>query len=143
MWIQVREGSASRDLRALMPFAKSHECMMVSDDLRARDLVNGHLDVLLRKAVALGMPPMHAIRAVTAWPAWHYNLPGGSVAVGRTADLVVVGDLSHFNVKQVYIEGKLVAEDGAPLFLAEPRTNGLGIVPRELAGDEMLLGAEV
>lgn len=142
MWIQVREGSASRDLRALMPFAKSHECMMVSDDLRARDLVNGHLDVLLRKAVALGMPPMHAIRAVTAWPAWHYNLPGGSVAVGRTADLVVVDDLSHFNVKQVYIEGKLVAEDGAPLFLAEPRTNGLGIVPRELAGDEMLLGAE-
>lgn len=142
MWIQVREGSASRDLRALMPFAKTHECMLVSDDLRARDLVNGHLDVLLRKAVALGMSPMHAIRAVTAWPAWHYNLPGGSVAVGRTADLVIVDDLRDFNVKQVYIEGKLVAEEGAPLFLAEPRTNGLGIVPRVLIDDDMLLGAE-
>ncbi len=142
MWVQVREGSASRDLRALMPFAKKHECMLVSDDLRARDLVNGHLDVLLRKAVALGMPAMHAIRAVTAWPAWHYNLPGGSVAVGRTADLVIVEDLRNFKVQQVYIAGKLVAEDGAPLFLAEPRTNGLGMVPRDLVGPDLLLRAE-
>jgi adenine deaminase len=142
MWIQVREGSASRDLRTLMPFAKTHECMLVSDDLRARDLVNGHLNVLLRKAVALGMPPMHAIRAVTAWPAWHYNLPGGSVAAGRTADLVVVEDLRDFKVQQVYIGGKLVAEDGAPLFLAEPRTNGLGIVPRNLVAADPLLRAE-
>lgn len=142
MWIQVREGSASRDLRSLMPFAKTHECMLVSDDLRAKDLVNGHLDVLLRKAVALGMPPMHAIRAVTAWPAWHYNLPGGSVAVGRTADLVVVEDLCNFKVLQVFIEGKLVAEEGVPLFLAEPKTNGLGILPRDLVGDDMLLPAE-
>ncbi len=142
MWIQVREGSASRDLRSLMPFAKAHECMLVSDDLRAKDLVNGHLDVLLRKAVALGMPPMHAIRAVTAWPAWHYNLPGGSVAVGRTADLVIVEDLRNFKVLQVFIEGKLVAEDGVPLFLAEPRTNGLGILPRDLVADDLLLPAE-
>ncbi len=142
MWIQVREGSASRDLRSLMPFAKANECMLVSDDLRAKDLVNGHLDVLLRKAVALGMPPMHAIRAVTAWPAWHYNLPGGSVAVGRTADMVIVEDLRDFKVLQVFIEGKLVAEDGVPLFLAQPKTNGLGILPRDLVGEDMLLPAE-
>jgi adenine deaminase len=125
-----------------MPFAKAHECMLVSDDLRAKDLVNGHLDVLLSKAVALGMPPMHAIRAVTAWPAWHYNLPGGSVAVGRTADLIVVEDLHDFRVMQVFIEGKLVAEDGVPLFLVEPRTNGLGILPRELVGEDVLLISE-
>lgn len=142
MWIQVREGSASKDLRSLMPFAKANECMLVSDDLRARDLVNGHLDVLLRKAVALGMAPMHAIRAVTAWPAWHYGLPGGSVALGRTADLVVVEDLRDFSVLQVYIAGQLVAENGRSLFKAEPRSNGLGIVPRDLVGDDMLLPAE-
>ena len=142
MWIQVREGSASQDLRALMPFAKAHECMLVSDDLRARDLVNGHLDVLLRKAVALGMAPMHAIRAVTAWPAWHYGLPGGSVVTGRTADLVVVDDLKEFNVLEVYIAGEKVAENGRPLFQAEPKTDGLGIVPRDLSGRDMLLPAE-
>ena len=142
MWIQVREGSASRDLRSLMPFAKANECMLVSDDLRARDLVNGHLDVLLRKAVALGMAPMHAIRAVTAWPAWHYGLPGGSVALGRTADLTVVEDLRDFKVLQVFIAGQLVAENGRSLFKVEPRSNGLGIVPRDLVGDDMLLPAE-
>lgn len=142
MWIQVREGSASRDLRSLMPFAKAHECMLVSDDLRAKDLVNGHLDVLLRKAVALGMSPMHAIRAVTAWPAWHYGLPGGSLGLGRTADLVIVEDLRDFKVLQVYIAGQLVAENGRPLFQAEPRSNGLGILSRNLVGEDMLLPAE-
>jgi adenine deaminase len=85
---------------------------------------------------------MHAIRAVTAWPAWHYGLPGGSVALGRTADLVVVEDLRDFNVLQVYIAGQLVAENGCSLFKAEPRSNGLCIVPRDLTGDDMLLPAE-
>jgi len=142
MWVQVREGSASRDLRALMPFAKGHECMLVSDDLRAKDLVTGHLDILLRKAVALGMPPLHAIRAVTAWPAWHYGLAGGSVAVGRTADLVVVDDLRSFNVLEVYIGGTKVAEGGSALFTAAPRANSLGISSRALHGQDLLLEAK-
>jgi adenine deaminase len=62
--------------------------------------------------------------------------------VGRTADLVIVEDLCNFKVLKVYIAGQLVAEDGVPLFLAEPRTNGLGILPRDLVGEDMLLPAE-
>jgi len=81
MWIQVREGSVSRDLHPLLPFAKGHECMLVSDDLRAADISNVHMELLLRKAVALGMSPIHAIRAVTAWPAWHYGLKGGNIVL--------------------------------------------------------------
>ena len=142
MWIQVREGSASRDLRALMPFAKTHECMLVSDDLRAKDLANGHLDVLLRKAVALGMAPLHAIRAVTAWPAWQYGLPGGSVAVGRTADLVVVDDLRNFNVLRVYIAGRKVAENGEALFQVEPTRDGRSILERDLKASDLLMEAQ-
>ncbi|MCX6650472.1 MAG: adenine deaminase [Methanomassiliicoccales archaeon] len=142
MWIQVREGSASHDLRALMPFAKTHECMLVSDDLRAKDLANGHLDVLLRKAVALGMAPMHAIRAVTAWPAWQYSLPGGSVAVGHTADLVLVEDLKSFNVLKVYIGGQMVAENGHALFQFDPTRNGQAIIERKLTAEDLLLRAE-
>lgn len=142
MWIQVREGSASRDLRALMPFAKTHECMLVSDDLRAKDLVNGHLDVLLRKAVAGGMAPLHAIRAVTAWPVWQYGLPGGSVVVGRTADLVIVDDLKNFNVLEVYIGGRKVAENGKTLFQVEPTRNGHAIIERDLRAEDMLLKAQ-
>jgi len=142
MWIQVREGSASKDLEALMPFAKRHECMLVSDDLRAKDIASGHLDALLRKAVASGMPVMHAIRAVTAWPAWHYGLPGGSIAVGRTADLVVVDDLNDFHVKEVYIAGDLVARDGQAMFPVEPKGAPLAIVPQERTAAEMLIPAK-
>ena len=142
MWIQVREGSASRDLLPLLPFAKGHECMLVSDDLRAADISNGHLELLLRKAVALGMSPIHAIRAVTAWPAWHYGLKGGNIVVGSKADLVVVDDLKDFNVKQVYIAGELVAEEGRPLFEATPKKCPLAILTQDLIAPELQLKAE-
>ena len=66
MWVMVREGSTEKNMRDLMPFAKANECFLVSDDLRATDLMKGHVDVLLQKAVSMGMNPIHAIRAVTA-----------------------------------------------------------------------------
>ena len=120
MWIMVQEGSANRNLGALLPFAKANECFLVSDDLQATDLMRGHLDLLLRKAVALGMDPIHAIRAVTAWPSWHYFLPGGSLAKGKVADIVIVDDLKDFNVKEVYVAGDLVAKGGKALFTPKP-----------------------
>lgn len=141
MWIQVREGSASRDLGLLMPFARAHECMLVSDDLQARDLLNGHMDVLLRKAVAMGMPPLHAIRAATAWPAWHYGLPGGSIATGRTADLVVMDDLKDFRVREVYINGKLVAKDGRALFPIAPKSSSLAIIEQRTSAQDLQIAA--
>ncbi len=142
MWILVREGSASRDLESLMPFAKAHECMLVSDDLGTKDLTNGHLDVLLRKAVAMGMPVIHAIRAVTAWPAWHYGLLGGTIAVDRTADMIVVEDLKDFKVKEVYINGELVAQDGRALFHVDPKSTTLAIIEQELPATKFQLHAK-
>jgi adenine deaminase len=120
MWVMVREGSTERNMRDLMPFAKANECFLVSDDLRAADLMNGHVDVLLKKAVSMGMDPVHAIRAVTAWPAWHYYLPGGVLSAGKAADFVIVDDLKDFKVKEVHIAGELVAKDGKALFQVTP-----------------------
>jgi len=129
MLILVREGSSSKNLAALMPFAKAHSCCLISDDLQATDLQKGHLDLLLRKAVALGMEPVHALRAVTMWPAAHYRLPGGHLSEGEVADLVVLRDLKNFQVLQVYIGGDLVAEDGLPKFQAHPQVLRTGIRP--------------
>lgn len=120
MWVMVREGSTEKNMRDLMPFAKANECFLVSDDLRATDLMKGHVDVLLQKAVSMGMNPIHAIRAVTAWPAWHYYLPGGVLSVGKVADFVIVDDLKGFKVREVYIAGELVAKDGKALFDVKP-----------------------
>jgi adenine deaminase len=120
MWVMVREGSTEKNMRDLMPFAKANECFLVSDDLRAIELMKGHVDVLLQKAVSMGMNPIHAIRAVTAWPAWHYYLPGGVLSVGKVADFVIVDDLKGFKVREVYIAGELVAKDGKALFEVKP-----------------------
>ncbi|QLH75324.1 MAG: adenine deaminase [Methanomassiliicoccales archaeon] len=138
MWIMAREGSGHKNLRALLPFVKSNECFLVSDDLQAVDLAEGHLDMLLRKAVLMGVDPMHAIRAVTAWPSWHYFLPSGVIGPGKNADIVVVQDLRLFKVLEVYIGGELVARDGKALFEARPRkmdrrTRELSIRPEDLA----------
>jgi adenine deaminase len=120
MWIMVREGSGHKNLRDLLPFVKHNECFLVSDDLQAIDLNQGHMDALLRKAVLMGVDPVHAIRAVTAWPSWHYFLPTGVLGPGKVADIVVVDDLREFRVRQVYIAGVLVAQDGKALFVPNP-----------------------
>ncbi len=128
MWVMVREGSTEKNMRDLMPFAKANECFLVCDDLRATDLMKGHVDVLLKKAVSMGMGPLHAIRAVTAWPAWHYYLPGGVLSAGKPADMVIVDDLKDFKVKEVYIAGELVAKDGKALFDVKPMKAPLTIL---------------
>jgi adenine deaminase len=120
MRILVREGSAARNLDALAPFAKEHDFCLVSDDRIPPDLAAGHLDTSLARAVALGIEPLHAVRAVTITPAEHYRLPLGAIASGRMADIVKVRDLSGFSVEEVTIGGMPVARGGRPLFPVRP-----------------------
>ncbi len=120
MTIMVREGSASRNMKDLMPFARENECFLVTDDMEADELVNGYMDKRLKLAVEYGMDPVHAVRAVTLWPAEHYGLPIGKVEEGLKADFVIVKDLESFQVEEVYVEGRLVAKDGKALFDVNP-----------------------
>jgi len=121
MVIMVRQGTASKDLEALAPFAKNHEFLLVSDDVSVSELIRGHLNRVLAQAVALGIDPMHALRAATINPALHYNLPLGSIEPGKKADLVKVSDLKSFDVEEVYVGGRLVARSGVPLFAVRPK----------------------
>ena len=121
MKIMVRQGSASKDLAALSAFAKKHEFLLVSDDKNVSDLMQGHLDKSLAEAVALGIDPIHAIKAATFNPAIHYSLPLGSIEPGRKADIVKVSDLKSFNVEEVYINGDLVSSGGAVRFEVKPK----------------------
>lgn len=124
MRIMVRQGSAAKNLEALAPFARGHDFLLVSDDMLASDLVEGHIDATLARAVSLGIDPLHALRAATLRPASHYRLPMGSIAPGRLADIARVSDLSSFDVSEVYIGGRRVAADGRPLFHPHPVAAG-------------------
>ncbi len=120
MRIMVRQGSVAKNLPALAPFAKENDFFLVSDDKLAPDLLDGHLDGTLAQAVASGIDPIHAVRAVTIRPARHYRLPMGAIEAGRAADIARVRDLSSFAVEEVYIGGILAAAGGAPGFEANP-----------------------
>jgi adenine deaminase len=124
MMVQVREGSAEHNLDELMPLLVADELgdwSLASDDVFPTDLrAHGHLDGLLRRLVAAGVPPARAVRHAALCPAVHYGLNDrGAVAPGFRADLVVVNDLAAFEVKRVYKDGRLAAENGRYVF-AEP-----------------------
>jgi len=117
MWLFAREGSAARNLEALLPAVDrrtASRLCLVSDDRHPEDLVEeGHLDAVLRKAVALGLDPLDAVRAVTLNPALVYGLSDrGGIAPGYLADLAVLEDLKDFRVREVYHRGRAVARRG-------------------------------
>ncbi|GLC79489.1 adenine deaminase [Lacrimispora brassicae] len=116
-WIMIREGTAARNLNALMPLFQEpyyHRCMLVTDDKHPGDLIRlGHLDYIIRKAISLGADPVHAVMMASFHPAMYFGLREvGAVAPGYKANFMVVSDLKEFHVKQVYKNGKLVAENG-------------------------------
>ncbi len=123
MRVMLREGSASKNLEALAPLVTpltARRCLLVSDDRDVWDLTReGHMDGLLRKAVAIGVDPRLAVQMVTLNPAEHFGLRQyGAIAPGAVADLVVVNNLHDFLVESVFKRGRLVAEEGhlvAPL----------------------------
>ncbi|MEW5937357.1 MAG: adenine deaminase [Candidatus Thermoplasmatota archaeon] len=116
MTVQIREGSASHDLRALLPLISEAECMLVSDDKDPEDLLRGHMDETLRRAVEYGLDPMKALRCVTCIPSRHYRLGPGAIVPGAPGDIVMFKSMTGFEVKKVYINGKLVADRGRALF---------------------------
>ncbi|MFN8515254.1 MAG: amidohydrolase family protein, partial [Chloroflexia bacterium] len=119
--VMIREGSTARNLDALLPLVTAENerfCTFATDDRDPESLLHdGHLDAILRLAVAWGLDPLWAIRMVTINPARHWRLEGlGAVAPGYFADLVALDDLRDFRVALTLHRGKVVARDGRALF---------------------------
>lgn len=128
MLVQVREGSIARNLDTLLPLLAAGELgdfwCLVTDDVFPDHLRDkGHLDYLLRRVVAGGVPAAHAVRHASLIPARQYGLlDRGAIAPGYRADVVVVDDLRAFQPALVLKDGAIVARDGAALAdMAPPR----------------------
>ncbi|MDR3290908.1 MAG: amidohydrolase family protein, partial [Methanobrevibacter sp.] len=89
---------------------------LVSDDISPEDLIKGHLNSLVKKAVELGIDKYEAIKMVTLNPAKHYHLNTGLIAKDRIANFILVDNLDDLNIKKTFVHGKLVAENGKVLF---------------------------
>jgi adenine deaminase len=116
-YLMIREGSLARNLAALLPAvtpASLRRAMLVTDDCHPEDLLHrGHLDHLLRLAVAQGLDPAAAVTMATLNPAEYFRLHDrGALAPGLAADVVVVEDLKSFRVDKVFKDGRLVVDEG-------------------------------
>ena len=119
-YIMIREGTAAQNMEDLMPLFREpycSRCMLVTDDKHPGDLLQGgHIDYIIRKAIAAGVDPVVAVRMGTLVPCQYFGLAhSGAVAPGYTADLIVLSNLEQFTVEQVYKKGKLVAQQGRML----------------------------
>ena len=118
MNILIREGSAARNFDALIPLMAIHpeKLMFCSDDKHPDELVEGHIDALVRRALELGYDLMDVLKAGSLNAVKHYNLNVGLLQVGDDADFIVVDDIHKPVARQTYIKGELVAENGTATF---------------------------
>ena len=114
MYVQIREGSAAKNYHTLAPLIDSHpeHIMLCSDDKHPNDLEKGHMDAVIRRALADGYDLMNILRACILNPVNHYKLDIGMLQVGDAADCIIIDNLQDFNVLKTFSNGRLIAENG-------------------------------
>lgn len=117
MKIIIREGSAAKNFEALIPLLEDHPDMIMfcSDDKHPDSLVSGHINDLCARAIAKGIDLFNVLKAACINPVQHYKLDIGLLKTGGPADFIVVEDLVHFKVKQTYINGQALLQNGKSL----------------------------
>ena len=112
-YIMIREGTAARNLDALMPLLTSQyvdRCMFCTDDKHPNDLLEkGHIDYIVKKAISLGADPIVAVKAACHNAARYFLLNNrGAIAPGYLGDFVIIDDFQHFEIEMVYKRGVLM-----------------------------------
>ena len=116
-FIMIREGTAARNLEALMPLLTgkyADRCMFCTDDKHPNDLMEkGHIDYIVKKAISLGADPITAVKVACHNAARYFLLNNrGGISPGYLADFVIIDNFQDFNIEQVYKKGVLMVDHG-------------------------------
>ena len=116
-FIMIREGTAARNLDALVPLLcdkYSERCMFCTDDKHPNDLLEkGHIDYIVKKAISLGADPITAVKVACHNAARYFLLNNrGAIAPGYLGDFVIIDNFQDFNIQKVYKKGELMVENG-------------------------------
>jgi len=115
MHLMIREGSAAKDLKPLIPILKgknTSRCMFVTDDRHPTDL-KGHINDMVKTCVDEGVDPITAIKAATINTAQYFGLSDlGAIAPGYKAHILIFENLEDFKPTLVFKSGEIVARNG-------------------------------
>lgn len=116
MKVLIREGSAAKNFETLLPLLNEapEQIMFCSDDKHPDDLVRGHINLLVQRALQAGYDQWAVLRAVSQNPIKHYQLPVGLLQPGDSADFIVMDDIVAGTVQETYLQGQLTAQAGKP-----------------------------
>jgi adenine deaminase len=132
MKILIREGSAAKNFNALEPLISLYpdRVMFCSDDKHPDDLMEGHINLLVTRALKKHNL-FDILQVACVNPVLHYNLPTGLLRQGDFADFIIVKDLQNFEVIKTYGKGKICYEDGRCLLPQKHHTpiNNFNIQP--------------
>jgi adenine deaminase len=122
MKVLIREGSAARNLDALKELFNLYPemIMLCSDDLHPEMLAEGHINRLIAKLIGEGFDLFNVIRSAAINPVKHYNLEAGILQRGDRADFIIVGSLEKMDVKETWIEGRRIYDNGRRNFAYKP-----------------------
>ena len=123
MKVIIREGSAAKNYEALHPLIGTYpdKLMFCSDDKHPNDLVDGHIDQLVKRSIIdEGYDLFDVLRIASYNPVKHYTLDVGLLQVGDPLDCIIVDNLEDFTVLETYIKGLRVAEKGKTLIQSVP-----------------------
>ncbi len=116
--IQIREGSAAKNFDDLLPLIDLYPEMIMfcSDDKHPDDLLKGHINLLVKRAINRGYDPITLLKICSKNVIEHYKLNVGLLQKNDAADFVIIDNLTDFNVLATYINGEKVSENGKCLF---------------------------
>ncbi len=115
-WIMIREGSAAKNLEALAPLLDapfSQRVLLVTDDRNPADIISeGHIDNIVRRAIAMKKDPVKVIKAASFNAAARFGIKNlGAIAPGYKADILVFDDIDNIEISDVYKNGKLIVSE--------------------------------